>query len=106
MSSWYIFSALGFYPVNPGHPIYALGSPLFNRATIHLENGKNFTVEAAKKSGADIYVQSATLNGKTLDRAWITHDEIAGGGVLRFQLGPQPNEKWGISGLPSPDSVK
>ncbi len=101
MSSWYIFSALGFYPVNPGQPIYALGSPLFDRATIHLENGKSFTVEANRKVPADIYVQSATLNGKNLDRVWITHDEIVAGGLLRFRLGPRPNEKWGTSGLPS-----
>jgi putative alpha-1,2-mannosidase len=56
--SWYIFNAMGFYPVNPGQPMYALGSPLFDRATIHLENGKCFTVEAVKKAAGDIYVQS------------------------------------------------
>ena len=105
MSSWYIFSALGFYPVNPGQPVYALGSPLFDRATLHLENGKSFMVEAVRTAPADIYVQSATLNGKLLERAWITHEEIVSGGVLRFRLGPRPNEKWGTSGLPSPDSV-
>lgn len=99
MSAWYIFSALGFYPVNPGQPIYALGSPLFDRATIHLENGKTFTVEAVREAPSDIYVQSAVLNGKPLDRAWITHNEIVSGGVLRFRLGSQPNEKWGTSGL-------
>ncbi len=103
MSSWYIFSALGFYPVNPGQPIYALGSPLFDRATIHLENGNTFTVEAARKAPGDIYVQAATLDGKPLDRAWIAHAEIIKGGVLRFRLGPRPNEKWGTSGLPLPD---
>ncbi|MGO9229376.1 MAG: GH92 family glycosyl hydrolase [Bryobacteraceae bacterium] len=101
MSAWYIFSALGFYPVNPGQPIYALGSPLFDRAIIHLENGKAFTVEAVRKAAADIYVQSATLNGQPLDRAWITHEEIVNGGVLQFRLGSQPNEKWGASGLPA-----
>lgn len=103
MSAWYIFSALGFYPVNPGQPIYALGTPLFNRASIRLENGKRFTVEAARKSADEIYVQAATLNGKPLDRAWISHSEIANGGTLRFQMGPQPNEKWGTGGLPTPD---
>ena len=105
MSSWYIFSALGFYPVNPGQPVYALGSPLFDRATLHLENDKSFMVEAVRTAPADIYVQSATLNGKPLERAWITHEQIVSGGVLRFRLGPRPNEKWGTSGLPSPDSV-
>jgi len=102
MSSWYIFSALGFYPVNPGQPIYALGSPMFDRAVIHLENGKTFTVEAARKSASDVYVQSATLNGKPLDRVWITHDEIVQGGILSFRLGPLPDRQWGVSGLPSP----
>ena len=101
MSAWYIFSAMGFYPVNPGQPIYALGSPLFNRATIHLENGKSFTVEADKKSSSDIYVQSVTLNGRALDRPWITHTEIMDGGILHFRLGAQPNEKWGTTGIPS-----
>jgi putative alpha-1,2-mannosidase len=98
-SAWYVFSALGFYPVNPGQPIYALGSPLFDKAAIHLENGKTFHVEARRKAG-DFYVQSATLNGKPLDRAWISHQEIAHGGTLRFTLGPKPNERWGTSGLP------
>jgi predicted alpha-1,2-mannosidase len=106
MSSWYIFSALGFYPVNPGQPIYALVSPLFERATIHLENRKDFTVEATRQTPTDIYIQSATLNGKSLDRAWISHDEIVKGGLLRFQLGARPNEKWGISGLPAADLAR
>ena len=105
MSAWYIFSALGFYPVNPGQPVYALGSPLFDRASIHLENGKTFTVEAARNSPGDVYVQSATLNGRALDRPWISHREISGGGVLRFRLGSQPNEKWGTSGIPTPDQT-
>jgi predicted alpha-1,2-mannosidase len=105
MSAWYIFSALGLYPVNPAQPIYALGSPLFGRATIHLENGKDFTVEAQRSGSADFYVQSATLNGEALDRAWIGHGEILKGGVLRFRLGPQPNEKWGTSGLPEPEAA-
>jgi predicted alpha-1,2-mannosidase len=106
MSSWYIFSALGFYPVNPGQPIYALGSPLFDKATIHLENGKTFRVEATRKAAGDVYVQSASLNGKPLERAWISHDEIVNGGVLSFRLGPQPNRKWGTAGLPLPDSTR
>jgi putative alpha-1,2-mannosidase len=66
MSSWYIFSALGFYPVNPGQPIYALVSPLFDRATIHLENGKSFTVEAVKKAASE---QVAITNPSGKDAA-------------------------------------
>jgi putative alpha-1,2-mannosidase len=82
---------------------HALGSPLFDRATIHLDNGRTFTVESVRKSSADIYVQAVTLNGKALDRPWITHQEILDGGVLRFGLGPLPDKDWGISGVPSPD---
>lgn len=102
MSAWYILSALGFYPVTPGQPVYALGSPLFDRATVRLENGKTFTVEGVRKSPADIYVQSATLNGRPLNRAWIKHSEIVNGGTLRFQLGPEPNANWGAGGMPTP----
>lgn len=105
MSAWYLFSAMGFYPVNPGQPIYAIGSPLFNKASIRLENGKKFTVEAPRKSASEIYIQSATLNGRPLDRSWITHSEIENGGTLRFRMGAQPNEKWGTSGIPTPDET-
>ena len=79
---------------------------MFDKATIHLENGKTFRVEATRKAAGDVYVQSASLNGKPLDRAWISHDEIVNGGVLGFRLGPQPNQKWGTSGLPLPDSTR
>jgi putative alpha-1,2-mannosidase len=103
MSAWYIFSTLGFYPVNPGQPVYALTSPLFDRASIHLENGKTFTVETAKPAPGDIYIQSASLNGKPLERCWITHEEIVQGGVLSLRLGPKPNQAWGISGIPGVD---
>lgn len=98
MSAWYIFSALGFYPVTPGEPEYALGSPMFDRVKIHLENGKTFTVEARRQAPGDIYVQSVTLNGQHLDAPWITHDDILRGGVLSFRMGPLPNEHWGIAG--------
>jgi putative alpha-1,2-mannosidase len=102
MSAWYIFSSLGFYPVNPGQPVYALGSPQFDHAVLHLENGKTFTVDAARTGAGDIYVQSVTLNGKPLERPWITHEEIVNGGTLQFRLGPQANRKWGTSGMPTP----
>ncbi len=102
MSSWYIFSSLGFYPVLPGQPIYALGSPQFDRAVIHLESGKTFAVEATKSAPGDVYVQSVTLNGKPLNRPWISHNEITAGGVLHFVLGSQPNKQWGTEGLPKP----
>jgi predicted alpha-1,2-mannosidase len=103
MSAWYVFSALGFYPVNPGQPVYALGTPLFDRATIRLENGKSFTVEASRRAASDLYVQSVMLNGQALARSWITHAEIMNGGVLSFRLGRAPNANWGTSGMPVPE---
>jgi len=101
-SAWYVFSSMGFYPVNPSQPIYALGSPLFDKAQIKLENGKTFTVEAKRSAPGDIYVQSAKLNGKTIERAWITHAEITSGGTLEFTLGPKPHSTWGTVPIPAP----
>ena len=103
LSAWYIFSALGFYPVNPSQPVYALGSPLFDRAAIHLENGGTFVVMASRAHASDAYIQSATLDGKPLQRPWITHAEITRGGTLSFRLGPTPNRAWGASAMPDPE---
>ena len=93
-SAWYVFSAIGFYPVTPGNPVYIMGSPLFDRATITLPGGKSFTVEADGNGPGQEYIQQATLHGKPLDRAWLTHQEVAHGGTLRLQMGPQPNKQW------------
>ncbi len=87
MSAWYVFSALGFYPVAPGSDRYDLGSPLVREATITLENGKTFTVTAVNQGQQNIYVKKAELNGTKLDRQWITHDEIMQGGTLVFYMG-------------------
>ncbi len=94
MSAWYILSAMGFYPVTPGVPAYEIGSPLLPSATIHLANGKSFRVRAEGAGGRNIYVQSATLNGKPLDRFWIRHSEIVAGGELVFRMGAVPNKAW------------
>ncbi len=87
MSAWYIFSALGFYPVAPGADRYDLGSPLVKGATIELENGKTFTVTAVNQGPQNVYVKKAVLNGSKLDRQYITHDEIMQGGSLVFYMG-------------------
>lgn len=103
-SAWYIFSALGFYPVTPGEPYYIIGSPLFERATLALPNGEDFVVEAPDNSAENVYIQSATLNGKPLERAWLTHKEISKGGTLHFEMGPKPNKAWPAEkGLPPKD---
>ena len=92
MSSWYIFSSIGFYPI-AGQSFYLIGSPIFDKVTISLENGKTFTVEATNNSDTNKYIQQAYLNGKALDRSWIEHKEIVNGGVLRFEMGNKPS-KW------------
>jgi predicted alpha-1,2-mannosidase len=84
MSAWYILSAMGFYPVAPGSQDYSLGSPAVDNATLHLENGKTFTITAKNQGPKNVYVQKVTLNGKTLDRSYITHKEIMNGGELVF----------------------
>ncbi|GMW01777.1 MAG: hypothetical protein AMXMBFR84_29140 [Candidatus Hydrogenedentota bacterium] len=88
LSSWYVFSALGFYPVC-GTTRYEIGSPLFSRAVINMGDAK-LTVSAPRNSPENIYVQHVQLNGNTLDRWWFTHDEIAQGGTLTFEMGPHP----------------
>jgi len=94
MSAWYIFSALGFYPVTPGIPRYALGTPLFRDATIHLPGGKTFEIDVERDTAQAPYIQSATLNGKPLNRFWLTHAEIMQGGKLLVRMSPKPNRDW------------
>ena len=86
MSAWYIFTALGFYPVAPGSVEYALGSPAVNAATIRLDNGKTFTIEAKDQGPKNVYVKKVTLNGQPLNRRYITHEEIMAGGNLVFYM--------------------
>jgi predicted alpha-1,2-mannosidase len=105
LSSWYVLSALGFYPVTPGLPSYAIGSPLFGLASIDAGNGKTFKIKANKNSKENKYIQSATLNGKPFTRTWITHKEITDGGILEFEMGAQPNKKWGSDAASAPVSM-
>jgi predicted alpha-1,2-mannosidase len=94
MSAWYIFSALGFYPMAPGSNQYQLGSPAINNAVLHLENGKTFTVATINQSAENVYVQKIELNGKPLHRTYITHEEIMNGGVLKFYLNNPPASNY------------
>lgn len=93
MSSWYIFSSLGFYPVNPAQGIYAIGSPLFDEAVIHLENKKTFTIETINNSKENKYIQNIELNGEKINRYYITHKEIMQGGKIIFTMGSEPNRE-------------
>lgn len=97
MSAWYVFSSMGLYPFNPAAAEYEIGSPLFDRSVINLENGKDFTIRANNVSEENIYIQSARLNGEEFDRTTISHAEILEGGVLIFEMGSEPNKSWGIN---------
>ncbi|HYW34157.1 MAG TPA: glycoside hydrolase family 92 protein, partial [Balneolaceae bacterium] len=93
-SAWYVFSALGFYPADPASGKFRLGSPVFNKVTIHLNSkfypGKTFTIRANHASNNNIYIQSATLNGQPYNKAYITHNAIENGGTLTLDMGSQP----------------
>ena len=90
MSAWYLFSALGFYPVAPGSDEYAVGSPAIKTAALKLENGKTLTIEAENQSDKNVYVEKATLNGKLLNRPFLKHAEIMNGGKLKFSMSDKP----------------
>ncbi len=94
-SAWYVFSSLGFYPVTPGVNQYVIGSPLFKKATIHLENGNTFEIGAKNNSKSNFYIQSASLNGKGYSNSFLNFDDIQKGGKLEFNLGDTPNKDWG-----------
>ena len=94
-SAWYVFSALGFYPVCPGSDQYIMGAPLFKKATIHLENGKVFVIEAPENSEENIYIDRLKLNGKTYTRNYITHSDLIKGGKMEATMSAKPNTKRG-----------
>lgn len=104
MAAWYVMSALGLYPAMPGADFYVLASPLFSRATIRLQPGyygaSRFTIEAPTASETNQYVKAATLNGATLDRAWIEHETIRRGATLQFTLTPEPGQSWATTSQP------
>ncbi len=95
MSAWYVFSAMGFYPMNPGSGQYELGSPIFESTEIKVGAEKRFKISAKNTSSINRYIQSVKLNGELLQRTYITHQEIMGGGTLEFEMGPDPNKDWG-----------
>lgn len=90
-SAWYVFSALGFYPVTPATTQYVIGSPLFDKVTLKLENGKEFIIEASGNQPGNVYIESAVLNGKPWNKSWIDHQAIQEGGKLAFKMADQPN---------------
>jgi predicted alpha-1,2-mannosidase len=95
-SAWYVFSALGFYPVCPGTDQYVLGTPLFKKTTIRFENGKQLVLQAPANSEQNMYVQSIQLNRRVINKNWISHFDLLKGGVLDFSMGAMPNKGRGV----------
>jgi predicted alpha-1,2-mannosidase len=95
MSSWYVFSAIGLYPVCPGKPVYDMGSPLFEETRLRLADGRTFTIRANRVSERNKYIQSARLNGREWNVPRIPHAEVAAGGQLVLEMGDRPNKAWG-----------
>jgi predicted alpha-1,2-mannosidase len=104
-SSWYVLSAMGFYPVCPGSPVYEIGSPIFEKTSIRMGNGKIFSIVAHQVSARNKYIQSAQLNGKPLTKAWFHHEDIANGGNLVLEMGDHPNLVWGAAPKDAPPSM-
>jgi predicted alpha-1,2-mannosidase len=99
MSGWYVFSALGFYPLQMGSPNYAIGSPLFTKATVHLENGKKIVINAPRNNAKNVYVQGLKVNGKKYNSTSLSQSQLADGATLDFDMGPNPSA-WGSDGPP------
>ncbi len=105
LTSFVVFSSIGFYPVTPGLPVYNIGSPLFKHISLRLPNGRTFLIEAKGCSRENKYIQSAMLNGQPLDKPWFTHDELMQGGSLVLEMGAQPNREWGAAEGAEPPSA-
>lgn len=97
MSAWYIFSSIGLYPFNPASGDYQIGSPLFDKTTIKISENKSFVIKAENVSEANIYIQSAKLNGKEFNKTIISHKQLLDGGTLELIMGAEPNRDWGIT---------
>ncbi|MCP3932345.1 MAG: glycoside hydrolase family 92 protein [Bacteroidetes bacterium] len=95
-SAWYVFSAMGLYPVCPGANEYNIGSPVFNKITLYLENGNTFEINANNNSPENVYIDSATLGGSNYSKTYLAHEDIMKGGVLKFEMSQKPNKNRGI----------
>lgn len=106
MSSFVVFSMMGFYPTTPGMPIYVIGSPFFEEANLKLANGKTFKMKAHNYSAKNKYIQKAVLNGEPLEKSWFTHEELNNGGVLELFMGEVANKSWAADEKAVPPSFK
>jgi putative alpha-1,2-mannosidase len=104
-SAWYVFSALGFYPVCPGDTAYAIRSPLFDRATLTLAGGKTFTVTASQNGPQHPYIRAAKLNGQPFDKVFLTHDQLVAGGEIIFDMASAPDHHWATAPASRPSAT-
>jgi putative alpha-1,2-mannosidase len=104
-SAWYVFSAMGFYPVTPASDQYVLGAPLFKKLTINLENGKTITINAANNNAENRYVNSLQVNGKPYQFNWLSHKALLEGAHLNFEMRAMPNKQRGIEKADVPYSM-
>jgi predicted alpha-1,2-mannosidase len=104
-SAWYVFSALGFYPVTPGVPQYVFGSPLFEKVTMNLENGNTFTINSKDNTYDSHYIESLKLNGSNYNKTWIDYNDIINGGTLNFNMTKTPNKNFGVDNSSRPFSL-
>ena len=95
-SAWYVFSALGFYPVCPGTDEYVLGAPLFKKAVLHFENGNSLTIDAGNNSAQNVYIQSLQVDGNEYTKNYLRHEDLLKGGTLKFEMGDKPNLQRGV----------
>jgi predicted alpha-1,2-mannosidase len=105
MSAWYIFSCLGFYPICPGSSEYVIGSPCVSGAVVDVGKGRTLTVEAENLSSKNIYIDKCFLNGRRIERCYLTHGQVVGGGRLKFVMAAEPNRTWGVSEVAQPFSM-
>ena len=103
-SAWYVFSALGFYPVCPGTDEYVIGAPLFKKATLHFENGNNLVIDAQNNSKENLYIESLRVNGQESTRNYLKHADLLQGGTIEFKMGSHPNLNRGINDDDAPYS--
>ena len=104
-SAWYVYSALGFYPVSPGTGEYVLGSPLFRKVTVTLADGKELVISAPENSRENIFVHNVRYNGKPMDVNYVTHEQLTAGGSMEFAMSPEPEKKRGVSPSARPYSM-
>ena len=104
-SAWYVFSAMGFYPVTPASDQYVLGTPLFKKLTLNLENGKKVMISAANNNAENKYINTLDVNGKAYDKNWLSHSAIIQGANINFNMSATPNKTRGVGREDVPFSV-